>query len=488
MPISFNQIPVNLRAPGVYVEFDNSRAVRGLPGMPYTALLIGQRLAGGTVAELVPTQVTSINQAVEYFGRGSMLARMVASFKANNTFTELVCIALDDNPAGASATGTLTVTGTATSSGTLNLYIGGRRVQVGVASGDVQNSVAAAIVAAVTADLDLPVTAAAVDNVVTLTARHKGEEGNALDVRLNYYIGEEIPAGVAVAIVAMSGGTANPDLSDVITAMGDDWYNLIAMPYTDAANLVLLETELADRWGPTRPIEGHAIAAATGTHAAMSTLGDSRNSPHLSIMATNKSPTPPVEVAAALVGVAAHYGNIDPARPFQTLPVVGMKPPAQSDRFTLAERNLLLLDGMATFTVDAGGRCLVERMMTTYNLNAQGMEDISYQDLNTMLTLGYLRYSFRVRFSTRYPRHKLGNDGTAYGQGQAIITPKVAKAECFSLFRQWEEVALVENFDQFKQDIVVERDQVDPNRLNFLLPPDLVNQFRVAAAQIQFRL
>jgi len=51
MPISFNEVPANIRVPFVYVEFDASGAVRGASQMPYTLLLIGQRLAAGTVAE-----------------------------------------------------------------------------------------------------------------------------------------------------------------------------------------------------------------------------------------------------------------------------------------------------------------------------------------------------------------------------------------------------------------------------------------------------
>jgi phage tail sheath gpL-like len=51
-----------------------------------------------------------------------------------------------------------------------------------------------------------------------------------------------------------------------------------------------------------------------------------------------------------------------------------------------------------------------------------------------------------------------------------------------------ETLGLVENIEQFKTDLIVERNVQDPNRLDFLLPPDLVNQFIVGAAQIQFRL
>jgi phage tail sheath gpL-like len=51
-----------------------------------------------------------------------------------------------------------------------------------------------------------------------------------------------------------------------------------------------------------------------------------------------------------------------------------------------------------------------------------------------------------------------------------------------------EDLGLVENGDQFKADVVVERNASDPNRLDFVLPPDIINQFIVGAARIDFRL
>ena len=77
-------------------------------------------------------------------------------------------------------------------------------------------------------------------------------------------------------------------------------------------------------------------------------------------------------------------------------------------------------------------------------------EDISYLDVNTPLTLAYLRYDFRNYILRKHPRHKLANDGTRYGAGQAVITPKVGKAEAIARFRVWEEQGLVENIDQFR--------------------------------------
>ena len=88
----------------------------------------------------------------------------------------------------------------------------------------------------------------------------------------------------------------------------------------------------------------------------------------------------------------------------------------------------------------------------------------------------------------RYPRHKLADDGTRFGPGQAIITPKIGKSEAIARFELWEELGLVEGFEQFKRDLIVERNAQDVNRLDFLLSPDLMNQLRVVGAQIGFLL
>jgi phage tail sheath gpL-like len=489
MAISFNGIPA-IRTPGQYVELDNSKAFQGLPLIPNRILVLGQRLAAGTVAAGVPTRVQTLAQAQSYFGRGSMLAAQLEALLGVNATTETWAIALDDNGAGVAATGTFTMGGAPTAAGTLNAYVAGRRVQVAVASGAAVNAVAAALAAAISADADMPVTANAVAAVVTVTARHKGEVGNTIDLRVNYAQGEALPAGLTCAVAAMAGGTSNPDLAAAIAALGATWYATVAHPYVDATSLAALEQEMARRSGPLVQIPGVAFTAMSGTQGTLSTLGDTRNSERSVILGTGKSPTPPYAAAAILAGVDA-FQLSDPTainRPRQTLPLTGMKPPAAKDQLTRAERDLLLGDGIATFIVDAGGNCLVERVVTTYQTNPFGAIDPSYQDVETVRTVDYLRFSLANRIALKFPRHKLASDGTRFGAGQAIVTPSIIRAEIIALFRQWEDQALAENIDQFKAQLIVERDANDANRVNAYVPPDVVNQFRVFAAVLGFRL
>ncbi len=493
MAISFDNIPTTLLEPIVAVEFNSSRAQQGPAILAYKALQIGQKLATGTWPANSLQRATTVDQAIVGGGRGSMIHRQALAWFANNRATEYWIGVLDDNAGGVAATGTILFTAPATGAGTLALYLGGERVTVAVASGDATTLLATNTAAAINALPDLPVTASVVGSTVTILFRHKGLAGNAYDVRVNYRETEALPAGVALTITAMGGaiaGTLNPVLTTLIAAAADLWFQIWHHPYTDATSLSAIETELASRFGPIRSMDGVAITAATGNHATLVALGNGRNSPHSAIFASpGASPmTPPMELAAEIAGQIAIAAAADPARPFQTLQLARALAPAETDQWSIDERNLLLADGIATTKRVVGGYVQISRAVMTYQVSASGAADTAYRDMTTMLTLLYLRYSWRTQLQNRYPRHKLANDGTAFGSGQAVITPKLGRGEALGWFRQMERLGLVEGFEQFKADLVVERNTVDPNRLDFLLPPDLINSLIIAATQVQFRL
>lgn len=99
-----------------------------------------------------------------------------------------------------------------------------------------------------------------------------------------------------------------------------------------------------------------------------------------------------------------------------------------------------------------------------------------------------MRRDFRQHLMNKYARHKLADDNTNFAPGEPILTPKVAKAEAVAKFREWEARGLVQDMEQFQQDLIVERDKQDPNRLNITLSPRLINQLRIIGVQLQFLL
>lgn len=486
MTISFNEIPNDRRVPWAYVEFDNTNAVQGPQNQPYKIAQIGQKLSSGSKAALTPTRITSVDQAGDYFGFGSILHKMVeAQFKVNKS-TETWAIALDDDGSAVKASGSFVLSGQATESGVISTYVGGQRIRVGVNSGDTAATVATALKTALNAQTDLPVTNGGSSGTVTVVAKNGGELGNNIDLRHSYYDGEIIPAGLAITVNAMASGAANPDVEDALDVLGDAQFNVVVTPYFDQSNLTAVDQAMETRWGPLTQNDGHVITACNKSYADLSTLGNANNSKQISIVGCPNFPALPWAVAGSVGGLVAYYGAIDPARPFQTLSLSGVLPPKEQQRLTADERNLHLYDGISTLSIDAGGVVRIERLITTYQTNAFGADDTSYLDVPPKLTLSYLRYDFRNYILRKFPRHKLADDGTRFGPGQAVVTPRTVKAEILTRYREWELRGLVEDYDTFKENLVVERNQSDPNRLDILLPPDLINQLLVTATKIGF--
>lgn len=499
MSISFNNIPTTVRTPGVYNEIDNSRALQGLSQNPHTALIIGQKIAAGTVDYDVATAITRANLADGYFGPGSILARMCNTFKENNPNTELYAMCIGSGIAGTAASGAIDFSGAlndtvASIAGAYYLLVNGTKITINVAINDSGLAIVSTAYGLINADSNLPIIACsgASAGKLVMSAVNSGTLGNYIDVRANYYAGESTPLcfSVAPTISALEGGTIDPSLDDVWTVIDGDQYHYIIQPYIDATNLTSIEDELEDRFDPLEDLQGHGFTCVRGTNTSCTTLGNSRNSQFNTIMGVYDSPTCPEEWAAALGAKAAKYLNIDPARPLQFLALDDILPPPVENRFTRAERDVLLYDGIATFIVDSGGKVLIERCITTYQTNALGLPDWSYLDVQTLATLGEIRYQYKTRMTNRFiiPRFKLADDTFPVQPGTYVATPKTVKQETISLFTLLRDKGYIENLDDFVDNLVVERDTSDVNRVNVLLPPDLINQFRVLAGLIQFIL
>ncbi|AJP73167.1 phage tail sheath subtilisin-like domain-containing protein [Sphingomonas hengshuiensis] len=475
--IVFDSIASNQRRPGVAAEFSNVRAVSGLPPAPQKILLVGQKLATGSSA-LVPQRMTSADQAVALFGRGSMLHGMVrAALKASGS-TEVWAIGVEDNSGGVSGVVSLTYTGTATAAGTVSILVAGVRIQMAAIVGTTATQMATATAAAINALPDLPVVATSSAGVVTVTARHKGAvAGDALGIIPSYYEGDGIPAGLSVAIATVTAPSGDPDLDDVWAVLGDEQFQSIALFANDSANLTSADVELASRWGPERQVEGHAFTTIRSTYSTLATFGATRNGPHLTVVASDDLQVPSWVITATVAALYAVEIEKDPARQLTKLVLPGIPAPRRGYRFTKMEREQLLHNGISTLDVSPSGEVVIERLISTYRVNAYGLPDISWLDVNTAATLAYYRYSWRYRMQTKFPRAKLTADTIA-----------AIRAETINLAREWGEAGLMEDVDGFIAGLVIERDATNPTQLNLLMTPDVVNGLLQLMARFEFIL
>ncbi len=479
--MNFNTIPLNLLIPGAPTEITIRRAQSGLSILPRKILLMGQRING--LAGSIPVRVTRAGDGAVLFGRGSMLAAMVAAALKANAWMEIWAIGLDDKADGVKATATLTVNAGPTASGIYPLWVHNVNVPVGVTAGDTAAATATKIAAAINADLDLHVTAAAVDEVVTVTARHKGLGGNEIDIRAGKFPDELMPAGLAVAIVAMSGGAGNPDVLDAIEVFGDTWWTDIAMPWTDTTNLNTLRDHLESRWTGMVMKDCVAYAFKPGSFSALATFVEGRNNALETIQGSNDCLSAPWTFAATYAALAAFYIGEDPALPVHKLKLPGIS--FGPDHFTDSERNLLLAEGLATCYTDLDGTVYLERCRTTYKRDASGAVDNTFSDIEPVWTAAMIRYTQVQRLLRRFWRFKITDNGNPIYPGQNITTPDGIAQELDALAIEWQRAGLIENVDDFVRNRIVERAENDPDRVNILNPPNLVNQLRIMATKIE---
>lgn len=475
------------RVPGLYFALDNSKA--NTASVTRRVLILGQTIAGSGTPN-VATLSAGYSDAVAKYGAASQCARMVSAYRAIDAQGEVWVLPLADDASAQAATGKVAVSGTATSAGTLPLYVGDQLISVAVDVGDTAATVAANIATATVAVSGLPAGASAAEGVVTFTALNKGQSGN--DILLGVALlgtagGQAVPDGLTIALTQFSGGTTDPTtLATVLALQGERVYDLIIHPYTDSGSLTALKTWLNDtagRWSPMLQLYGHAITAYRGTYGAATSLGLAQNDQHATIMPIGDSPSEPLTWAAQIGARTAMSMRSNPALPITAVSLTVM-PPTDVGRYSSEQRNSLLYDGLSTFTVDDSGTVNIERLVTTYQTNASGLPDNSYLDIETMLTAEICMQDMRSYLAGQYGGCILVVDGTKISAGAKATTAKLIGKACASRYR-WQATQLwVQNADTFAANIVAEN--AGNGVVKLLMPYDFANQLRIIAGSVQF--
>lgn len=303
---------------------------------------------------------------------------------------------------------------------------------------------------------------------------------------LKYLDMQEISLPIYVVTVA------GADLMAALAVLGDTQYHHIVCVLNDTESIRDLATFLDARYTALEMIPAIAYVPKKGTHSELVTFGSMCNSPLISFMSINAvgdsagAAITDAEAVSAWAGQIAQSLSNDPCRPLQTLALNGVYSISASE-FDWTERNLLLHEGMGTYTVTATGSVQIERPVTAYTENAAGIADDSYLDVMTPATAMYFREKQRSLILSKFSRHKLAEDQTMFAQGQAIVTPSIVKGELLSLYKSLEYAGIVQDFDGYKKSLVVELDANNKSRINYKDSPQFVNGLIIVAGKIQFR-
>ena len=518
MTISFQQIPSTVGVPGTYIEFDGTNARRGQAGKPYKLFVYGQMAApktilnpnGSTVSEDIPVQVNSAALATTYFGPGSLLSHMLQVMFKLNSVTELWVVPQYDAAAGVARVLTIeyatVYTVPAVNPGVEKLYIGDRSYAVAVAAGNTAAVVATAIAANINADKYALFVATVATSVVTLTAKNKGECANDVQIVAQYNDGDASPAGAFVTVVQATPGLQNPSVAAGIASASTLYMTHVVMPYNDTTNYALILAEAQDRWGPlpnaTSLGNGQddfvVFAAQRGTEAAFSTFMATRNSEYVTTAMIEPGQvingvqygglmSSAWQFAAGYAALSAMLTSAVANNPHQNAVLNCLKPAPAVCRFPWNVRNRAVLNiGAAIYKYNDSNQVLFEAAITERLTTDTGVPTDAERRLETQFAKSYVRWSTRVMLETQFPRNRLADDGTP-GLPNNVATPLMVKGAIVALCKNvWVPLGIVENFEQFKDSLIVERSIEDCNTIKFQMFPDLVNILTVKAGKVSY--
>lgn len=337
------------RGRGVYVN--NVQAKTNVTNKAMKVLLIGTALAANTTGKTytsnVRTRVYSADEVGKQAGFGSPIHRAAKKvFKATSGTVEVAVLIQAEAGGAAAATGLIAVTHEATETGTWHVYVDGEHYQVPVNADQTVTTLGDAIVTAMTADPDCPVTPVNAAGTVTLTAKAKGTCGNDISITVNQRAGQFTPVGLTSTITAMSAGAGDPTITSALAALGaGDLANYEADTHLvvcfDRMDTTIMEA-LSAYNGEANNVEGCyldtvgrpfvALWADTdpGTNAltALTALGDSYQETDKTnvIVAVPNSPTNPTDIAGYVAGACAAIAQIRPEEPYGNKIMSGIEP------------------------------------------------------------------------------------------------------------------------------------------------------------------
>ena len=418
-------------------------------------LLVGQMVSGTASSGALVEDFISEAEFNAAFGRTSQVAKagraLLEALSISRIRPTVSAIALTDNGSGVAATGTIVFATNATAAGTITIYIDSIRngkYEIAVASGDTPTVIGDALVAAITANLDSPVTAVNTTGSVAITAVNKGTQGNTIGFK--YDIGTV--TGTTVTLTAMASGATDPSLTTLFDVIASQRFTTIVYPAEWGTSTLTTETE-AKFNVDNKVIDEFGIVCKAATYANSNSALDALNKKTLGYIPNKlitaaahkgggifESPLVIAAYAAAYrelrltIGAnvssitingesigGSFFGGIPYHNtPFSLLPVI-----ETGNDFSDAEATELGTSGGWLLRNNPANTVVISNeAVTTYKTNALGNPDVTFKYVNYVDTLSLCREYVFNNLKADFSQHILTT-------GQLIAGRPMANAESF---------------------------------------------------------
>lgn len=475
-------IPTSKKTPGIFIDVALGVGPRSALDAPIKVILTGNKTTAGTATVTKVVEVSSVDDARTLFGAGSELFLMArAAFRVNPS-VRLYAIPIAES-AGTAASATITITGTATAAGSILVDVLGERIEVAVASGDAQDTIAANVELAIDKMTDWPVTASVATNVVTVTAKLKGPRGNFVSLRAS-----STAAGVTAAASAayLGSGATSDDPQAALDEIAPERFHLIVAPYQDSTQLTKYRTHVNTTAAPEIGKRQRFVAASIDTLANTKTVSDALNAKRLTLGWHYNADDTPAMLGAAYAGRIAAAEGRTRAKNMDGTAMPYIKPQASlADRPLGTEIDSALDSGITPFSVTTAGEVFIVRPITNYHQDASNNPDYGVLDLSKVAVSDFLADDIEVFFASEFAGYLIAPDdpeGDAPPPG--VLTPSMGRDAIYARLKLYENT-LITDVDASAPNILVEIAASPAGRLNGSIPINVIEQFHQGAFQLR---
>lgn len=450
----------------VAVDTNNKDPNLSISEIPRKLLLIGSASTDATCKKDTPIKIKG-KKIIDSFGIGSALHQMIngVNNSSNNAF-ELYAAAITEDLSAAASTADITVTGEASSNGTLSIYIGGEKVSVVVKTGENADTIHANIIKAITAQVSLPVKAADGTNKVTLTSKWKGTSANDITLAQNLTEDElsNNPQGITVTLGTFSGGAGDVSLTTLLTNLGSEHYTCIATAFTDKTNLDLLMDRAEELFSETENKGFYAIGGFNSQKSDYMSFIEGRNDKYFCAFWAEKSPTPTYMIAALTARTIENNLAVSTATQLDGAIdgiLQGVSPYRNYDA-----KDEIVSAGGCTVIYNEFGEVLFENTRTTFKKADDGSKSVAFSFIQTIAKIQLIQYELKTTFSKApYYQAVAVSDESTPSPDVNAVKPMTVKATVMSLIRSWESRGILNNVSQTMDSLTANLDSVVAGRI-----------------------
>lgn len=487
--------PSSWRAPFVAAEILFNQGPSTSSASAREAIYVAPKTSAGSATVNTVYEIKDEATAISLFGAGSPLHRCLRMhLKANKNGKLYGCCYAASSGAGvASATGTITVSGSPTASGLISIYVCGEKIGISYNTSSTPTTIGDDIAAKINAKTHLPFTAANVTGTVTLTAKIGGaSQGDGTIGVYRFRSVVETGAGISIADSGEALGlgtgvdgadgavTEESNLTSALAAIASRRFYYMGFSVWSSSHTAVIETHVSNKSEPNPGLRSCAWTGYTGTLSACSTIAVARNFHRQHIVWQKDSEHDPAELCANVIAVHQKHEAVDAAFP-------GFDAYRQSDWHILPaydtadwpdddDNNDAVTDGITPIGSDQTGSFIVMSVNTKSKDSAGTLDDFRATERHRVSAMDYFIDRTLTRFRLQYTSvgFKLKDD-VKNADGSAnpnqVLAPKVLTP---SLFKPWwlrqidEAVnvdALLQDADAWKESSEVTIDPQNVSRL-----------------------